>query len=97
MEQTTLCQICYTDEAAEDHHIVPKSKGGKNGQTIPCCSDCGGQVHQLFTNKQLAEMDLIGLLTHEKMVKYIDWKKKHPGEHKHKASNEVKMWKKGHR
>ena len=51
----------------------------------------------LFNNNELAVMSLEDLLSHEKMINYLKWKKKHPGEHRHRMSKEVKKWKKGHR
>jgi predicted HNH restriction endonuclease len=33
----------YGDEAEYQHHIVPKSLGGK--KTIPLCSECHGKIH----------------------------------------------------
>lgn len=92
-----LCKICGIDPATEKHHVKPKSKGGTHGQTIECCSDCGGQFHMLFDNKTLASMDLDTLLGTDEMQSYISWKKKHPGSHKHKMSSSVRQWKKGHR
>jgi 5-methylcytosine-specific restriction enzyme A len=99
MNQTelSLCYLCQTDPWVEKHHILPKSKGGAGGETIPCCSDCGGQIHMLFTNKELEHMSLKDLLNEPQMVKYLKWKRKHPGDHRHKASNPVKNWRKSHR
>lgn len=51
----------------------------------------------LFTNNELASLSLDELTSHEKMVKYLKWKEKHLGPHKHRMSNEVKKWKKTHR
>lgn len=90
-----LCEICNTDEAVEKHHVIPKSKGGS--ETINCCSDCGGQVHMLFSNSDLEKLTLTDLLNTNKMRKYVQWKQKHPGNHKHRMSKEVKRWKKVHR
>jgi hypothetical protein len=92
-----LCLICQIDTATEKHHTLPRSKGGRGQETIDCCSDCGGQVHMLFTNTELAKMTLEELITNEQMVKYIVWKKKHPGEHRHRMSKGVKSWRKSHR
>jgi hypothetical protein len=91
------CLICETDEAVEKHHVLPKSKGGRGQDTIECCSDCGGQVHMLFTNAELAIMTLEDLISNERMKKYVVWKRKHPGPHKHRMSSGVKDWKKYHR
>jgi hypothetical protein len=98
------CRVCDTDEAILNHHVTPKSRGGLrrlpvmkgNDLTIECCSDCGNQLHMLFTNKELEELGL-NVLNLEAMKKYIEWKKKHPGNHAYRASNKVKDWKKGHR
>lgn len=92
---TEICKICETDEATQRHHVLPKSKGGKD--TVWCCDDCGGQVHMFFNNNELANMTLEQLLNTDKMRAYIAWKKKHPGKHKHRMSTVVKQWKKGHR
>jgi hypothetical protein len=92
------CLICETDESTEKHHVLPRSKGGREQDNLlDCCSDCGGQVHMLFNNTELAKMSLDDLLTNEKMQKYIIWKKKHPGTHRHRMSNGVKSWRKSHR
>ena len=92
------CEICkqMTDEPHR-HHITPKSRGGTHKGTITCCPTCNGQVHVLFTNKELDEMTREELLESPEMVKYIKWKKKHPGDHRHKSSKKVKKWLKGHR
>lgn len=92
-----FCRICGTDEAVEKHHVLPKSKGGSKLETVMCCSDCGGQVHMLFNNSELASMTFEELMSKEKMISYIKWKQKHPGSHKHRMSNDVKRWKSNHR
>lgn len=92
-----ICYLCKTDEATEKHHILPRAKGGAKGETVPCCGDCGGQIHMLFTNKELANMSLEDLINEPQMEKYLKWKRKHPGPHRHKASNPVKNWRKTHR
>ena len=94
---TELCKLCETDPAAQQHHIQPKCKGGKYGETVWCCDDCGGQVHMLFDNKALAKMSLEELLETPKMRDYLNWKKKHPGGHRHRMSAPLKQWRKGHR
>tara|TARA_Y100001938_G_scaffold131676_1_gene189066 strand:- start:1137 stop:1589 length:453 start_codon:yes stop_codon:yes gene_type:complete len=37
------CFECGTIENIQYHHVVPKSKGGKN--TIPLCQSCHSKVH----------------------------------------------------
>lgn len=76
------------------HHIIPKSKGGKG--TIDCCSDCGEQLHMLFTNKELCSISLEEIIASSRMQTYINWKEKHLGNHRHKSSKKLREWKKFH-
>jgi hypothetical protein len=89
--------MCGVDEATQKHHVKPRSKGGRKLETVDCCSDCGGQVHMLYTNHDLATRTFDEIINHTKMDEYIKWKKTHPGTHKHRMSNEVKVWRTGHR
>lgn len=92
------CEICVTDNAIQKHHVTPRSQGGAKGYNVDCCVDCGNQVHMLYTNKELASFgSLEVLLEQDEMKRYIEWKKKHPGGHRYKASGKVKEWKKFHR
>lgn len=46
------CPLCERPMFhASDHHLVPKSRGGK--RTALICSDCHSAIHALFTNKEL--------------------------------------------
>jgi len=49
--------------------------------TIAVCTNCGDQIHMLFTNKELERKfnTLEALLADEKMQKWINWisKKQH--------------------
>ncbi len=96
----TTCAICHTiteSDVTTKHHVLPKSKGGRHKETIICCPDCGKQVHILFNEKELASMSLDELLKTEEMIKYIKWKRTHPGNHKHRMSKKVRQWKRYHR
>ena len=57
----------------ERHHLVPKCKKGKN--YIIVCKDCGDQIHQLFTVKDLSKKynTLQKLLEQQKIQNWIDW------------------------
>ncbi len=76
-----LCPICERPNyRPSDHHMVPRSKGGKSTETI--CCDCHRAIHACFTNKELEETfhTVETLLTNEpfaKMVKFIS--KQDPG------------------
>lgn len=75
------CPICLRPNLhPSDHHMVPRSRGGKTTETI--CADCHKAIHATFTNKELEQtyhtVDV--LLAHQefaKMVKFIS--KQDPG------------------
>lgn len=79
--QPLPCPICDRPNLhPSDHHMVPKSRGGRTTETI--CADCHKAIHAMFTNKELEEIYHTpeALLSHEefaKMVKFIS--KQDPG------------------
>ena len=73
------CELCKREvEFLSRHHLIPKSRGGKGGETIKLCLSCKDQIHRLFTNKELdKEYNTIEkLLATEKVRKYIGWIRK---------------------
>lgn len=75
------CPICErANYHPSDHHMVPRSRGGKVTETI--CQDCHKAIHACFTNKELEESfhTVETLLTNEffaKMISFIS--KQDPG------------------
>jgi hypothetical protein len=92
LDQTSIvCELCKCETKTwERHHVVPKCEGGRHGETIKVCKTCGGQVHMLFTEKELSIMTIAQLKDHRRMKSYLKWKKKHPGDYRHKTSNRIK-------
>lgn len=43
------CFECGSTENIENHHVVPRSKGGK--KTIPLCARCHDKVHNRYRSK----------------------------------------------
>jgi hypothetical protein len=76
-----VCPFCQRSGARKTkHHLIPKSKGGKN--TLDICRDCHKAIHACFSHKELAKEyhTIEKLLTREsfrKMVGFIA--KQHPG------------------
>jgi len=84
-----ICSICKRNtptNLVEEHHLIPRSIASRNKyakmsqlengkETISVCCDCGNQIHQLFTEKELADTynTLEKLLSHEQMQKWIKW------------------------
>lgn len=76
-----LCSICHrkcSDEFIEKHHLIPKQKGGKHSGVISVCVDCGNQLHNLFTNKQLQKdyNTLEKIINNSSVQKWIKWIRK---------------------
>jgi len=71
------CEICGREtpkENSEKHHLTPK--GGR--ETIKVCSDCGDQLHNMFTNNELKKdlNTLDKIKKHDKMQPYLKFIKK---------------------
>lgn len=84
MNNLSRCQICQRevpDEYMEEHHLVPKVKGGK--EKIDVCCPCGDQLHLLFTIRELKELynSLEALLANERVQKWIKFVRKQKGFH----------------
>lgn len=74
-EAPAPCPLCERPTyRASDHHMVPKSRGGKATTTL--CTDCHRAIHATFSNKQLEKeyRTVEALLAHEgfrRMVQFI--------------------------
>ncbi len=78
------CVICHrplgSSGAISKHHLIPKSKGGKDSETILIHNICHQKIHSLFTEKELRDHyhTVAKLKEHEEMQKFIRWvAKKH--------------------
>lgn len=58
------CSLCQRESPTTKHHLIPKSchtkkrkkqYGDNIGETIDICADCHGNIHAVFTEKELAE------------------------------------------
>ena len=90
------CPLCLREvEQVSDHHLIPKSRGGK--ETLPICLDCHNAVHAFFTNKELEliynSVDV--LLTNEKFYKHIQWLSKQSTSKRHKSKRVKNKRKRG--
>lgn len=78
-----VCPLCEREIPAsqrDEHHLVPKSKGGKVTQHVHRI--CHRQIHALFSEAELEKRysTVESLLTHPEMRKFVDWVKKKPPE-----------------
>jgi hypothetical protein len=80
--EVDACALCGRIPAVpgclERHHIVPAAKGGKD--TIVVCTDCGDQIHEVFTNNELRDVanTVETLRADPRMARWIAWVRKRP-------------------
>ena len=77
-----VCELCKRPGIAKvtEHHLIPREKGGKFGDTVWLCEDCHRQIHALYSNKELAMRlnTLAKLEEDEKILKYLKYVRKQP-------------------
>lgn len=73
-----LCERIIPIAQRDAHHLVPKSKGGRETRFLHRI--CHRQIHALFTDKELANNynNVAQLLTHPEMAKFVGWIKTKP-------------------
>ena len=73
-----LCERVIPTSQRDAHHLVPKSKGGR--QTEYLHRICHRQIHALFNETELARQynSVEALLAHPEMARFITWVKTKP-------------------
>ncbi|MBZ5758482.1 MULTISPECIES: HNH endonuclease [Rhizobium] len=81
--EPTICPLCervIPDDQKDAHHLVPKSKGGK--ETVYLHRVCHNQIHAIFTDSQLAKKfsTIEAILEDPAVQTFVAWiKSKPPG------------------
>ena len=83
MTSEPICPLCgrpIPQGAGTKHHLVPKLKGGKRGETVLLHAICHGKIHSLFSEAELARSynTVDALLTHPEMQRFVRWVAKRP-------------------
>lgn len=76
VEKREPCPLCKRDMLLcnlTKHHLVPKSRGGRETEKI--CRTCHRQLHALFSNKELEkELNSVeSLKENAEIQKYLTW------------------------
>jgi hypothetical protein len=73
-----LCERVIPDDQIDDHHLVPKSKGGK--VKVSMHQICHSHIHAAFTDAQLAKKysTISAILEDAAMQKFVSWVKPKP-------------------
>jgi hypothetical protein len=68
-----LCQREIPEHEKEAHHLVPKSKGGRQTEFIHRI--CHRQIHALFTETELARtyFSVEALQSHPEIASFLKW------------------------
>jgi hypothetical protein len=78
--ETLKCPICQRalDKSANEHHLVPKTFGGKN--TITLHKICHSKIHHTFTERDLKNYyyTVERIMENEDMQKFAKWVAKKP-------------------
>jgi hypothetical protein len=87
-EETQLadtCPLCTRElvpgASIDEHHLIPKLKGGRKGPTVMLHKVCHAKIHSVFKEGELARTynTIEKLLEHEEIQKFVVWvAKKHP-------------------
>lgn len=79
------CALCKRPEQTTRHHLYPRcqhrrlrrKKEGRDSllETVPLCPPCHKRVHQIFSEKELAERynTLQALLDDERIQRWLSW------------------------
>lgn len=75
------CPLCDREVVhSNEHHFVPKSKGGKEKTEI--CIPCHNTIHDLFTLNELRDVYNTpeSMKSNERFQKYLKWIRNKPAE-----------------
>ncbi|MDE9450247.1 HNH endonuclease [Aliiroseovarius sp. Z3] len=79
-----ICALCGRpippDVAQSRHHLVPKLRGGKGGQTVLLHQICHNQIHLELSEAELAHSfnTVASLRSHPALARFITWVGKRP-------------------
>ena len=79
-----ICALCGRaippDVAQSQHHLIPKLKGGKGGETVLLHHICHKEIHATLTEAELARSYATpqALRAHPRLAKFIAWVAKRP-------------------
>lgn len=88
MTDKETCPLCNRlMHYISDHHLVPKTRGGKD--TVTICQDCHQAIHSLFSNKELENKynTVESLLENDRFTKTVKFISKQDSSRKTRTKN----------
>ena len=79
-----ICALCGRpiprDVPQSRHHLVPKLRGGKGGETVLLHQICHKEIHATLTETELARVynTAEALRAHPHLAKFVRWVAKRP-------------------
>jgi 5-methylcytosine-specific restriction endonuclease McrA len=86
MEKQNNCPICGREmiegPSVDDHHLIPKSKGGKYMNVVRIHRICHNKIHSVWTESELAQEfhTVEKIVQNNEIKKFIKWLKKKPAD-----------------
>ena len=77
--EAPVCELCLREAVRfTEHHLVPRSRGGKYGPKARLCPTCHRQLHAMFSEKTLAnELNSVERLRKDpEFAGYLKWASK---------------------
>ena len=76
------CPICgrEADDTLNEHHLIPKVKGGAKKETVMLHSMCHSKIHSVFQETELNHYyyTIDRIMENEEMQKFSKWMSKRP-------------------
>ena len=71
-----MCVFCLRHVATNQHHVVPRSKGGK--LTVPTCRDCEDFIHRNLSHTDLRDRfpTVEAMQAYEPYQRFLKWLRK---------------------
>ena len=79
MQNDPICPLCRRpippDVPQSLHHLVPKLKGGKGGETVLLHAICHKEIHASLTEAEIARdySTIEALCEHPRLAKFVGW------------------------
>ncbi len=83
-ETDPICPLCQrpipADVPQSRHHLVPRLRGGKGGETVLLHQICHNEIHATLSETDLARdyCSIAALRAHPRLAAFITWVQKRP-------------------